>query len=69
VNGVEAPVTMVVEVSRDLSTWTEAGDLVEWIPGTPDPDGTEAVEVVQRVPLDGNEWPFMRLRVEELPTP
>jgi hypothetical protein len=66
VNGVEAPVTMVVEVSRDLSNWTDAGDLVDWIlPGAPDPDGTEAVEVVQKTPLDGKEWPFMRLRVED----
>ena len=69
VNGVEAPVTMVVEVSRDLSTWSEAGDLVEWILGAPDPDGTEAVDVVQKAPMDGNERPFMRLRVEEPPTP
>ena len=68
-SGVDAPVRMAVEVSRDLQHWSDAGELVEWSPGTPDPDGTEAVEVAQKLPLDGREWPYMRLRVEETTAP
>lgn len=53
-----------VEVSRDLVTWIDAGDLVEWVAGTPEIDGTEMVEVIQRAAVDGREWPYMRLRVD-----
>ncbi len=68
-NGVEAPVGIIVEVSRDLVHWTDAGGLVDWIPGVPDPDGTEAVEVIQKAPIEAKEWPFMRLRAEDPPAP
>jgi hypothetical protein len=68
-NGVDSPVRMTVEVSRDLRHWTDAGELVDWIAAAPDPDGTEAVEVVQKAPIDGKEWPYMRLRVEEFMVP
>jgi hypothetical protein len=68
-HGVEAPLQVGVEVSRDLLTWTDGSDLVDWIASAPDPDGTQAVEVVQKSELDHTEWYFMRLRVAEASSP
>ncbi len=68
-HGAALTVSVGVEVSRDLITWVDAGNLVDWVPAAPDPDGTQAVEVIQKPAIGSQDWPFMRMKVEPVPVP
>ncbi len=67
--GAETDVTCRVEVSRDMLTWQDGGDAVEWRPGPADVDGTQLVCVCQKSPVGVTAWPFMRLVVAPAVTP
>jgi hypothetical protein len=65
----DGSVRCVVQVSKDMVAWQDAGDDIELVPGTPESDGTQLMRALQKLPIRQSHWPFMRLRLEQTAAP
>ena len=61
--GSRAGADSLIEVSKDMKSWSPAGDAVEVRPSVFDIDGSESISACQNLPVGISKWPFMRIRV------
>jgi len=61
--GSRAGADCLIEVSKDMKSWSPAGDAVEIRPSVFDIDGSESISACQKLPVGISKWPFMRIRV------
>ena len=61
--GSRAGADCLIEVSKDMKSWSPAGDAVEIRPSVFDIDGSESISACEKLPVGISKWPFMRIRV------